>query len=113
MGISYVWDCNSCNPMVCLMQEHILYASLFDCYGKLLTTKQQEYFKLYYFDNLTLSEIAENDNVSRNAVHKSIKDAMDKLDFYESNLHLNQLKKKIDSSNLDEKLKSEFLNIIE
>lgn len=95
------------------MQEHILYAELFDCYGKLLTQKQQEYFKFYYFDNLTLSEISENDNVSRNAVHKSLKDATDKLLFYEDTLHMNEVKKQINEQIKDESIKDKILNIME
>ena len=74
----------------------MLYISqLFDYYGDLLTDKQQEYFKDYYFNNLTLSEISENNEISRNAVHKQIKDAEIKLEFYESKLHLNDKNKKI------------------
>ena len=39
------------------MKKEIYYNNLFDYYGELLTEKQQEYFKYYYFDNLSLSEI--------------------------------------------------------
>ena len=42
--------------------------SLFDTYKELLTDKQQEYFILYYYEDYTLKEIAENKNISRNAV---------------------------------------------
>lgn len=59
---------------------------LYDYYGELLNEKQREYFELYYFDNLSLGEISENLNVSRNAVHKTIKLVMDKLLFYEDKL---------------------------
>ena len=89
------------------MDNHILYSNLFDYYGELLSTKQVQYFKSYYFDNLTLSEISENDNVSRNAVHKSLKETVDKLLYYESKLKLYEksenIKKiitKIDDSNI-------------
>ena len=66
------------------MDKVIYLTNLFDYYGELLTNKQQAYFKDYYFDNLTLSEIAENENISRNAVHKQIKDAENKLKHYEN-----------------------------
>ncbi len=79
------------------MNNTIYYNDLFDIYGELLTEKEKEYFKLYYFDNLSLSEISDNNNVSRNAVHKSIKTVEDKLKFYENKLHgyelLNELHK--------------------
>ena len=70
------------------MEDIILYTNLFDCYYNLLTLKQQEYFKAYYFDNLTLQEIALNDNVSRNNVHKHLKSCEEKLLFYEEKLGL-------------------------
>ena len=64
------------------------YSYLFDYYGELFTDKQKEYFTDYYFNNLTLQEIADNNNVSRNAVHKNIKDILVKLDYYEEKLKL-------------------------
>lgn len=70
------------------MEKEILLSSLFDYYGCLLTEKQQMYFKDYYFDNLTLSEMSENYNISRNAIHKSIKEVEDKLLYYEEKLNL-------------------------
>ena len=56
------------------MQKQILLTILYDYYGVLLTEKQQNYFKDYYFNNLSLSEISENNSVSRNAVHKQLKE---------------------------------------
>ena len=56
------------------MDNQVLLSILYDYYGELLTDKQQNYFKDYYFDNLTLSEISENYNISRNAIHKSLKE---------------------------------------
>ena len=72
------------------------YSYLFDYYGELFTDKQKEYFTDYYFNNLTLQEIADNNNVSRNAVHKNIKDIEKKLDYYEEKLNLYTNKKKIE-----------------
>ena len=56
--------------------EQITLTILYDYYKELLTNKQREYFEDYYFDNLTLSEIADNNDVSRNAIHKQIKDVI-------------------------------------
>ena len=77
------------------MDKVIYLTNLFDYYGELLTDKQQTYFKDYYFNNLTLSEIAENEDVSRNAVHKQIKDAENKLLHYEKVLKQYQNSQKI------------------
>lgn len=76
---------------------NIYYVELFDYYGELFTNKQKEYFIDYYFNNLTLQEIADNNNVSKNAIHKNIKDILQKLDYYEEKLNLYSNKKKIQS----------------
>ena len=76
--------------------DHRLYLiSLYDIYGELLTNKQQEYFEDYYFDNLSLGEIADNSGISRNAVHKHIKASETKLMFYEEKLKLYNKDKKL------------------
>lgn len=68
---------------------------LYDYYGELLNEDNKKYFEDYYFDNLSLSEIAENSDISRNAVHKHIKSTESKLMFYEEKLKLNKKDKKI------------------
>ena len=68
---------------------------LFDYYGELLSDSQKNYFIDYYFHNLTLSEIAENNNVSKNAVSKDLKLACSKLEDYDSKLKLIDKDKKI------------------
>jgi predicted DNA-binding protein YlxM (UPF0122 family) len=90
------------------------YVELFDYYGDLFTDKQKEYFIDYYFNNLTLQEIAENNNISRNAVHKNIKDVIEKLDYYESKLNLYSNKKKIEKliENIDKEIKEKIEELI-
>ena len=70
------------------MDERIYLIDLYDIYGELLDDKKKEYFESYYFDNLSLGEISENLEVSRNAVHKQLKVVEDKLKFYEEKLCL-------------------------
>ena len=62
--------------------------NLYDRYQTLLTTKQKMYFEYYYFDDLSITEISENLEVSRNAVHDLIKRTVQKLYDYESKLGL-------------------------
>ena len=90
------------------------YVELFDYYGELFTDKQKEYFIDYYFNNLTLQEIAENNNISRNAVHKNIKDVTEKLDYYETKLNLYSNKKKIEEliKNIDKDIKEKIEELI-
>ena len=70
------------------MDKKLYLINLYDYYGSLLTDKQQSYFENYYFNDYSLAEIAENDNVSRNAVHGQLKIVEEKLDEYESKLNL-------------------------
>ena len=44
---------------------------LFDFYGELLTDRQKEFYDLYYNEDLSLSEIAENYGISRQGVTSS------------------------------------------
>ena len=68
------------------MEEYIYYNELYDCYKKLLTKKQQDYFENYYFENLSLSEIAENENITRQAVRDNLKKGENNLFEYEEKL---------------------------
>jgi len=88
--------------------------SLFDTYKTLLTEKQQQYFILYYYEDLTLSEIALEKNVSRNAVFDQIKKVIFVLEEYEEKLRLFEKNNKIldFSSKLTVELKEELLSII-
>ena len=96
------------------MDKVIYLTNLFDYYGELLTDKQQAYFKYYYFDNLTLSEISENYNISRNAIHKSLKEIEEKLLYYEEKLKLYEKNIKIKKiiANLDDDLKNKIIELI-
>ena len=96
------------------MDKNIYYNYLYDYYGQLLTDKQKEYYEDYYFNNLSLAEIAENNNVSRNAVHNQLKAALEKLEFYENNLKLYEKSKKIGKiiEGLDKRIKKEIEELI-
>ena len=45
---------------------------LFDFYGDLLTDRQKEFYDLYYNDDLSLAEIAENYDITRQGVRDII-----------------------------------------
>lgn len=61
---------------------------LFDFYQALLTEKQRSYMQLYYLDDLSLGEIAEEYDVSRQAVYDNIRRTEAMLEEYEEKLNL-------------------------
>ena len=61
---------------------------LYDFYQSLLTPKQRSYMALYYLDDFSLGEIAEEYNVSRQAVYDNIKRTEAMLEEYEEKLLL-------------------------
>lgn len=68
---------------------NVQYASLlYDFYGGLLREKQLEIMDLYHEDNLSLSEIAEELGMTRQAVHYTLKKAESSLEKYEDVLGL-------------------------
>lgn len=89
---------------------------LYDFYGELLSDSQKSYFEDYYFNNLSLSEISDNLGVSRNAVHKQIKVACEKLNEFEIKLKLvekNNKLKEIKELITDESIRKELDKVIE
>ena len=68
------------------MDKKVEISMLWQIYGKLLTEKQNEYIDYYYNEDLSLSEIAENDGITRQAVRDIIKKGERKLFEYEEKL---------------------------
>lgn len=96
------------------MEQRDYLIILYDFYGELLSDDNKEYFEDYYFDNLSLGEIADNAGISRNAVHKHIKASEAKLMFYEEKLKLYSKDKKLRDllRNInDEKIKNKIEEI--
>lgn len=74
--------------MVQTLEEIVHIGRLFDFYGGLLTERQRLFLQLYYFEDLSLAEIADDAGVSRQAVHDVIRRAETALKNYESGLGL-------------------------
>ena len=84
-------------------------------YKDLLTKKQQDYFKYYYFEDISLSEISENMLVSKAFVGKTLKQIENKLNDLESTLKINTLYnkiKEISKNTTDKETKKELENLI-
>lgn len=85
------------------MEKRFEISLLLDFYGELLTEKQRNIMDLYFNNDLSLSEIAEINNTSRQAIHDTIKRSDNVLLVYEEKLKL---------LNKNHKLKETFENII-
>lgn len=77
------------------LEEFIETANLLDIYSELLSGKQKEYMIDHFENDLSLSEIAKNNNVSRQAIYDNIKRGMAVLNEYEYKLGFYSKKKKI------------------
>lgn len=71
-----------------MLSKKMEVADLFAFYGELLTVKQKDVLSLYCLDDLSLGEIAENLEISRQAVHDSVKRTSNILFGYEGKLGL-------------------------
>ena len=70
------------------LDETLRVNKLFEIYGRLLTSSQQEIMKDHYQNDLSLSEIAEIRNSSRAAISDAINKSIEKLEKYEKELRI-------------------------
>lgn len=70
------------------MEKLVRIGILFDFYGKLLSPKQYQVIEFYYSNDLSLTEIGEVLEISRQGVFDTLKRAEDKLFKYEEKLGL-------------------------
>lgn len=70
------------------MEPKVRQTYLYDFYGELLNEHQQKIFEAFVFDDLSLGEIAEEQDISRQAVFDLVKRSTKKLEEYENKLHL-------------------------
>ena len=61
---------------------------LIDFYGNLLSERKLEIMKQYYYEDLSLSEIAQNEGMTRQGVHENIRKSAAELEGYEERLRL-------------------------
>ncbi|GAK10888.1 putative DNA-binding protein [Geomicrobium sp. JCM 19039] len=71
-----------------MLEKTMRMNALFDFYHSLLTDKQRNYLKLYYYDDYSLGEISELYEVSRQAVYDNIRRSEQMLEDYEAKLGL-------------------------
>lgn len=101
------------------MDKNIKVSMLLEMYGKLLTDKQVDVIDLYYNQNLSLSEIAEELNITRQGVRKSLVDGEKKLLDIEEKLGFMAQKQRrekiideIYQKTFDKNLRKKLLNLL-
>ena len=80
------------------MEKNVEISMLCQIYGKVLTKKQYEVITDYYNNDLSLSEIAENNDITRQAVRDIIKKTENKL--YELEKNIGFMKKILEEEEL-------------
>ena len=70
------------------MEEKVELTFLYDFYGELLGERSRRIVSIYLLEDLTMAEIAEQEGISRQAVHDQVKRAAKKLRDYEDKLRL-------------------------
>lgn len=91
------------------MEKNVKISMLNEIYGKLLTQKQAEMINDYYNQDLSLSEIAENNEITRQAVRDILKKGEKKLFEYEEKLQV--MKRTLNQEKRIEKVLAELTKI--
>lgn len=95
------------------LEEFNYINNLYEIYGSLLTENQILIMDQYYKFNLSLSEIADENKISRSAVLDSLKHSKEKLLYYEEKLNFFKkrelVSKKLNKNNLNSELIKEIL----
>ena len=91
------------------MEKNVEISMLCQVYGKVLTEKQYELLNDYYNNDLSLSEIAENNNITRQAVRDIIKKSENKL--YELEEQISAMKKMLENEKAIKKIQNELSKV--
>lgn len=104
------------------MENNILISILYEYYHELLTKKQENVIEMYYLEDLSLTEIASIQNVSKQSISETIKRSEKALLDYEKALgmydRLNKLSNLVDEleenliEDLDDEKYSKYLDLI-
>ena len=73
------------------IEQIIKVSQLYDFYSELLSQKQKQYLNDYFFNDLSLTEISENYEISKQAVSNNIKRTIIELEQFEETLNLIKL----------------------
>ena len=93
------------------MEEREKIIELYELYKGLLTENQRLYFENYYYEDLSLNEIADNNKVSKTLVSKIINNTIKKLEHYEEILNFNYKENKLKNLFIENKSKKITMNL--
>lgn len=97
------------------LDKNIRICNLFDIYGYMLSKKQQQMINEHFYQDCSLTEIAENQGISRQAVLDAITKSTNKLEDFESKLHLLNIKSsimKLEGTKEDKKILNHIKSIL-
>ena len=100
------------------INKRVEIAVLVKYYGSMLTEKQLHIIEMYVDNNLSLSEVSEELNITRQAVKNALDNAISTLESIEDRLHFIERDDKIkniinDETNVDKHIRSKILAILE
>ena len=96
------------------MAKNLEISFLLDFYGEMLTKKQHDFLIYYYDEDLSLSEIAENEGITRQGVRDAIKRAENQLfDMEKDPFEMDNLAQKPEYAEILLKLKNQFADWME
>lgn len=78
-----------------MIDKNVYFSLLLEVYGELLTEKQREIFKLYYDEDFSLAEIAEDVGVTRQAVLDTIRKSERNLLSFEQKLKIIEKRERV------------------
>lgn len=77
------------------LTERLRIIQLFDTYGRLLSERQQRVLRLYYYDDLSLGEIAEQDEVTRQAIFDALRRSTEEMEQLERFLQMVEARRRL------------------
>lgn len=89
-----------------ILDERLRISELFDYYGVLLKKGQSKFLEAYVLEDLSLSEIAETEGISRQGVHDNLKRSIKQLEEFDNKLGL--IKKSEELSDIAGRLEKEI-----
>lgn len=97
--------------------ERVRVDILVNYYGKMLTEKQQKIMAMYIDNNLSLAEVSEELDISRQAVKDAVDNSIAALNNMEEKLGFiardEKLRHEITNFEIDENIKMQLINLLE